>query len=215
MKLVILGPPGTGKGTIAQFIETRFNCYHLSTGDLLREQVTLKTDFGKKITPTMNEGKLVDDEIVLGILKNKLTKISRNFILDGFPRNLEQGEMLENVLQELGVRLDMVLFIDSSEEVTVKRLSARRQCVECKRIYGLDVPSKKEGVCDECKSQTILREDDRADIVKERLKIYDERTKPLLDFYTKKKLLVRVDGNRTLEEILEEVEKLLSKFEGK
>lgn len=215
MKLVILGPPGTGKGTIAKFIETRFNCYHLSTGDLLRGQVTLDTEVGRKIAPIMNEGKLVDDAIVLKILKNKLTKIGQNFILDGYPRNIEQGKILDKVLAELEMDLHSVLFIDSPEDVIVKRLSARRQCTECKRIYGLDIPSKKEGMCDECGVETILREDDKTGVVRERIKIYNERSKPLLDFYKEKNLLVRVQGDRSLGDIFKEIEKLLSKYEEK
>lgn len=215
MKLVILGPPGTGKGTIAKFIETRFNCSHISTGDLLREQVSLKTEIGEKIAPTMNQGKLVDDASVLEILKNKLTKMRQTFILDGYPRTIEQGESLDKVLTNLEMHLDSVLFIDSPEEVIVKRLSARRQCTTCKRIYGLDVPSKKDGICDECNGKTVLREDDAPEVVRERIKVYNERSKPMLDFYKEKNLLVRVNGDRSLGEIFMEVERLLSKYEDK
>ena len=215
MKLVILGPPGTGKGTIAKFVETRFNCYHISTGDLLREQVSLKTEVGEKIAPIMNQGKLVDDASVLEILKNKLTKIGQNFILDGYPRTIDQGESLDKVLTDLEMLLDSALFIDSPEEVIVKRLSARRQCTTCKRIYGLDVPSKKAGFCDECSGKTVLREDDAPGVVRERIKVYNERSKPLLDFYKEKNLLVRVNGDRSLGEIFMEVERLLSKYEEK
>jgi adenylate kinase len=215
MNLIVLGPPGTGKGTISKFIETRFNCIHVSTGDLLREEVAMQTELGKKIGPIMAEGKLVEDEIVLKILIDKLSKLKTNFVLDGFPRNLNQAELLDHLLAELKIQIDIVLEIDSRDEVIVKRLSARRQCIKCKRIYGLDVPSKIEGKCDDCNSETILREDDKPETVRKRLKIYNETTKPLIEFYKKKKILVKVDGNRTLHEIFQEVEKILSKYEDK
>lgn len=215
MNVILLGPPGTGKGTIAKFIETRFHCAHVSTGDLLREEVAAQSDLGKKIAPIMNEGKLVEDELVLKILLEKLAKLRKNFVLDGFPRNLNQGELLDHLLAELGIKIDVALEIDSDPEVIVKRLSSRRQCVKCKRIYGLDVPPKVEGVCDDCGSQTVLREDDRPDVVKKRLKIYNDITKPLVDFYKKKKMLVKVDGNGSLTDIFRDVENLLAEYEGK
>jgi adenylate kinase len=215
MNLIVLGPPGTGKGTISKFIETRFNCTHVSTGDLLREEVAMQTELGKKIGPIMAEGKLIEDEIVLKILIDKLSKLKKNFVLDGFPRNLNQAELLDHLLAELGIQIDVVLEIDSSDEVIVKRLSARRQCIKCKRIYGLDVPSKVEGKCDDCNSETVLREDDKPETVRKRLKIYNETTKPLIEFYKNKKILVKVNGNRTLHEIFQEVEKILSKYEEK
>lgn len=215
MNLVVLGPPGTGKGTISKFIETRFSCTHVSTGDLLREEVASQTELGKKIAPIMAEGKLVEDEIVLKILIDKLSKLKRNFVLDGFPRNLNQGELLDHLLSELGINIDAVLEIDSGDDVIVKRLSARRQCVKCKRIYGLDVPSKDEGKCDDCHAETALREDDRPETVRKRLRVYADTTRPLIDFYKKKKILVKVDGNRTLHEIFSEVERILSKYEDK
>jgi len=213
MNLVLLGPPGTGKGTIAKFIETSFKCTHVSTGDLLRDEVANKTNIGLKVEPIMKEGKLVSDSVVLDIMKKRLNELNGFFILDGFPRNLAQGKMLDNLLNELKISLDVVLEIDSPSEVIVKRLSARRQCVNCKRIYGLDVPSEKEGICDDCSGKTVLRADDNPEIVEKRLKLYTETTKPLSDFYKEKGLLVKVDGNRTLHEIFSEVEKTLKKYE--
>ncbi|PIN85620.1 MAG: adenylate kinase [Candidatus Diapherotrites archaeon CG11_big_fil_rev_8_21_14_0_20_37_9] len=213
MNIVLLGPPGTGKGTIAQFISERFGCVHVSTGDLLREQVARKTDTGKKIEPIMNSGQLVSDEIVLNVLKLKLSGIGTRFILDGFPRTLEQGELLEPILSELDISLNVVLEIYSSDDIIVKRLSARRQCTLCKRIYGLDVPSKEPGICDDCQGSTILRDDDKPDVVMKRLKLYKDVTEPLVDFYTKKGLLVKIDGNRYLQEIFKGVEKVLHEFE--
>ncbi|MCR4335028.1 MAG: adenylate kinase [archaeon] len=214
MNLVLLGPPGTGKGTISKFIETRFKCTHISTGDLLRNEVARKTEIGLKVEPMMKDGKLVSDFIVLDVLKKRLNELNGHFILDGFPRNLAQGKILDSLLKELNISLDAVIEIDSPSEVIVKRLSSRRQCVDCKRIYGLDVPSEKMGVCDDCGGKTILREDDNSEIVAKRINLYNKITKPLSDFYAEKGLLVKVDGNRTLQEIFPEVEKTLKKFGG-
>lgn len=207
-----MGPPGTGKGTIAKFIEVRFGLAHVSTGDLLREEIVQKTETGRNIEPIMAAGQLVEDVIALEILEKKLSKLKKNFILDGFPRTLNQGELLEPLVKRLGIKIDLVLEIDSSEELIVKRLSSRRQCVKCHRIYGLDVPSKAAGICDDCNTETVLRDDDRWEVIKKRLDVYNEVTKSLSDFYADKKLLKKVDGNRTLQEIFMEVEKLLSPY---
>ncbi len=214
MNLILLGPPGTGKGTIAKFIEVRFGLVHVSTGDLLREEVAGKTETGKRIEPLMNAGKLVDDSVVLEILRKKILELNgKPFVLDGFPRNVNQGKLLEPLLNELVVKLDAVLEIDSDDDVIVKRLSARRQCVSCKRIYGLDVPSRIDGVCDECGAKTVLREDDRPEIVLERLMLYKKITQPLSSFYAEKKILAKIDGNKPLQEIFLECENLLRRFD--
>ncbi len=212
MNLILLGPPGTGKGTIAKFIEVRFGLAHISTGDLLREEVAEKTDTGMKIAPIMNEGRLVDDSIVIEILRKKLSKVKKNFILDGFPRNVTQAGMLDGPLKGLGIRIHLVLEIDSDEDLIVKRLTSRRQCVKCHRIYGLDVPPKTEGVCDDCGSEIVLRGDDRPEVVRKRLALYQDVTAPVNEFYAAKGLLKKIDGNRTLQEIFIEVEKLLSEY---
>ncbi len=210
MNLILLGPPGTGKGTIARFINQRFSCEHISTGDLLREEVVSNTKTGKEIKEIMNQGKLVDDSIVLAVLKKRILK-SKNFVLDGFPRNLKQAEIFDALLNELGVSIDSVLEIDSTEEIIIKRLTARRQCPKCKRIYGLDVPAKKEGICNDDNEKLFIRDDDKEAVVKERLKLYKKTTLPLVDFYKKKGLLVKVDGNRSLQNIFGEVERVLTK----
>ncbi len=215
MHLILLGPPGTGKGTISEFIEAKFEAEHVSTGDLLRDEVAKKTEIGKSVEPILNKGALVDDSVVVQVLRKKLSQAkAKNFILDGFPRNLNQAKILDWLLHELDVSLDAVLNIDSSEDVIVKRLSARRQCVKCKRIYGLDVPSKKKGVCDDCGAKTMQRKDDKPSIIKKRLRLYNELTLPLIFFYGGKGLLIHVDGNRPLQEIFEEVETVLKKFDG-
>ncbi|HIH10352.1 MAG TPA: adenylate kinase [Candidatus Diapherotrites archaeon] len=213
MNLVLLGPPGTGKGTIAKFIEVRFGTDHISTGDLLRQEVAEKTQAGKHIEPMMNSGQLVEDGLVLRILRKKLGSLKgKSFVLDGFPRNINQGKLLEKLLSDMCLELDLVLEIDSPQDIIVKRLSARRQCVKCMRIYGLDVPSTVPGICDDCGSPTVLRKDDEPQVVRERLRLYGSITKPLSEFYQKKGLIRRIDGNRSLQEIFGEVEKVLSVY---
>ncbi|VVC00133.1 Adenylate kinase [uncultured archaeon] len=214
MNLILLGPPGTGKGTIAEFIRQRFGFAHISTGDLLREEVANVTPIGKKIAEIMASGRLVDDAVVLSVLEGKIASMNgKPFVLDGYPRNLGQAKMLEELLERLRVKMDLALEIDSSEEVIVKRLSSRRQCSKCRRIYGLDVPSMVQGICDDCGAPTFLRDDDKPEVVKKRLLVYSEATRPLIDFYSGKKILKKINGNRTLQEIFSDVEGLLSGFQ--
>ena len=211
MKLIILGPPGTGKGTISRFIEAKFGCEHISTGDLLRAEVAKKTSIGIKIERILNEGKLVSNETAMQVLSKKIRSLKDGFVLDGFPRNIQQAKLLDGLLSQQKSSLDLVLEIDSDDKVVIERLSSRRQCIKCKRIYGHHVPSKKVGVCDDCGSETIIREDDKSKAIKQRLKIYHKITKPLVTFYTKKKLLMKINGNRSLDKIFPELEKILKK----
>ena len=211
MKLIVLGPPGTGKGTISRFIEAKFGCEHISTGDLLRNEVAKKTGIGKKIEHILNAGKLVTNETAMQVLSKKICSLKDGFVLDGFPRNIEQAKLFDLLLSEQKISLDLVLEVDSDDKVVIERLSSRRQCVNCKRIYGHHVPSKKVGVCDDCGSKTIIREDDKSKAIKQRLKIYHETTKPLVDFYSNKKLLLKINGNQTLEKIFPQIEKILKK----
>ena len=211
MKLIVLGPPGTGKGTISRFIEAKFKCEHISTGDLLRTEVAKKTSIGKKIEYILNDGKLVSNKIAMQVLSKKIRLLKDGFVLDGFPRNIGQARLFEGLLIKQKISLDIVLEINSDDKVVIERLSSRRQCIKCKRIYGHQVPSKKIGVCDNCGSETIIREDDKPKAIKQRLKIYHKTTKPLVDFYSKKKLLMEINGNRSLDKIFPQIEKILKK----
>ncbi len=216
MNLVLMGPPGTGKGTIARFIQERFKFQHLSAGDLLRTEVKNGTEIGKKAEPLMNEGKLVPDDLVAQVIAAKLNGTSgKGFVLDGYPRNFEQAKILDKILGEKDVSLDLVLDVESSEKEIVKRLSSRRQCPVCGTIYGSEVPPKKEGICDNDGTKLVHREDDKPEVIKYRYRLYLEMTKDLAKYYNTKGILVVVDGNRHLPPIFAEIEKIIQSKQGK
>jgi len=213
MNLILLGPPGTGKGTIAKYVEKTFSATHISTGDLLRDQVTLGTELGKRVESIMNLGALVDDHTVLECLRAKLDNVKGGFILDGFPRNENQAKMLDGTLNDLNIKIDLVLQIETPDEEILKRLAARRQCIKCNRIYGMSVPPWKSGVCDNCGSEIILRKDDQPEVVKERLRVYHEVTGSLPEYYEKQGLLKNLNGNRPLEEIYKDIDEILKNYQ--
>ncbi|MFH1255907.1 MAG: adenylate kinase [Candidatus Diapherotrites archaeon] len=212
MNIILLGPPGTGKGTIAQFIEQKFGFKQISTGDLLREEVKHGTELGKKAEPIMKSGALVPDELLSEILEKNLNKnLAKGFVLDGYPRTLNQARLLEQMLARLNAKIGLILDVETSEEEIVRRLSARRQCPDCKKIYGLDLPPKKEGVCDACGGKLMQRPDDREEVVRKRLETYRKQTEPLIDYYMEKKEFTRIEGGKPLKEMFAEIESLLRK----
>jgi adenylate kinase len=197
MKLVIFGPPGAGKGTLAQGLQSKLGIPHLDMGELLRDEVRRGTEVGKIVSAYMSQGRLAPDEIVFQVLRQKLER-SEGYILDGFPRTPAQAEMLEKVSPP-----DLVLNLVVPEEVIIRRLSARRLCEKCGAIYNLvSLPPAKEGICDRCGGELYLREDDRPEIVKERLRVYREQTEPVLEFYRRKGILREVEGAESKEETL-------------
>src|SRR3989344_7675466 len=210
MNIIFFGPPGTGKGTIAQYINRKFGFVHISSGDLLRDEVKKKTKIGREIAPLIKDGKLVEDEIIANIVSKKAKKLSKaGFILEGYPRNLNQAAMFDKFLKEKKIKIDFVLNIDSEEKKIIERLSARRQCISCKRIFGLDVPPKKQGICDDCEGELILRDDDKPEVVKYRLELYKVLTEPVIAYFEKKGILIAIDGNEPLQKIFNKVEKLI------
>jgi adenylate kinase len=205
MKLVIFGPPGAGKGTLAQGLQSKLGIPHLDMGELLRDEVRRGTDVGKIVSAYISQGKLAPDEVVFQVLRQKLEQ-TKGYILDGFPRTLAQAEMLEKVSPP-----DLVLNLVVPEEVIIRRLSARRLCEKCGAIYNLiSLPPAKEGICDRCGGGLYLREDDRPEIVKERLRVYKEQTEPVLEFYRKKGILREVEGAESKEETLNRALKVLT-----
>jgi len=207
MRLVFLGAPGVGKGTYASRVKDALNIPHISTGDLLRREVEAESELGKEAKRYMDAGDLVPDELVIELLRQRLAKDDCNngFILDGFPRKIEQAEKLSDVTD-----IDKVVYFKASRETIIARLSGRRTCKNCGRIFHtINIPPKTEGICDSCGGELIQRSDEREDVVAERLKIYEEKTQPLIDYYKEKGKLLEVNGEGKPEDIVEDtVQKL-------
>lgn len=206
MKLILLGSPGTGKGTQAELITQKYRIPHISTGDLFRENIANGTELGKKAKVFIDEGKLVPDEITIGMFRDRIAKpdCKKGFILDGFPRTLPQAEALDDIAE-----IDKALLIKSSDSIIIKRLSARRQCRKCNAIYGLDKPPMKKGICDKCRGELYQRDDDKEEVIRKRLETYRKQTEPLVDHYSKKGILAEIDGEQPIQKIFEDVVKAL------
>ncbi len=208
MKLVFLGPPGAGKGTIASEAADIFNIPHISTGQLFRNAIQNMTELGKKVKPILDSGDLVPDELTIELLKERISQndAQNGFILDGFPRTINQEEDLAKVQPEI-----QVVNFEVPDEVIIKRLSGRRVCSKCGETYHVDyMPPKTPGVCDKCGGQLITRDDDKEESIRNRLEVYKEKTFPLIDYYKKQGGLLSIDANKKPEEVVKELQKALS-----
>ena len=192
--VLLLGPPGSGKGTQAQLLAASGGMTHLSTGDLLREEVKAESDLGKQARGYMNAGQLVPDALVLGIVKTRLEAGGKKgFVLDGYPRNLAQAAALDAMLKELGLALDLALLLDVPEDEIVARITNRRTCPSCNAVYHLKAnPPAREGICDQCGGALVQRPDDTEAVVRKRLTVYEESTRPLIDLYAQRRILRHV-----------------------
>ncbi len=212
MNIVFLGPPGAGKGTQAKRIAEKYGIPQISTGDMFREHLSKGTELGKKAKEYMDKGALVPDEIVLGMVEERLKQpdCEKGFILDGFPRTVPQAEALDKLLEKLGKKIDYAILIDVPDEELVKRLTGRRTCKKCGMMYHVMFkPPKEEGKCDVCGGELYQRADDNEETVRNRLKVYHEQTEPIISYYEKKGVLHRIDGMGSIEEIFNRIVQLL------
>jgi adenylate kinase len=204
VRVVLLGPPGAGKGTQAQIIAERLGVPAISTGDIFRANVSGKTELGQKAKVFMDAGDLVPDEITVAMVKDRLTEpdAKGGFLLDGFPRTIGQAEMLEETLKGRGRKVTGVLLIEAPDDEVVRRLSGRRTCAKGNHVYHVEFdPPKNEGVCDQDGSRLIQRDDDRAETVRKRLSVYHDQTEPLIKWYEDRSVLHRFDGTRPPDEV--------------
>ena len=199
MKLILFGPPGAGKGTQAEIISEKYNIPAISTGAMIREAIKNGTEVGKKAKDVIERGELVSDDIIVGIVSERIAQsdCKNGFILDGFPRTIPQAKALD----EMGVKIDVVLNIEVSDEDIVNRMSGRRTCPKCGSTYHIEFnPTKTEGVCDNCGAELTVRKDDHPDVVKSRLDVYHSETEPLKAFYEEKGILRTVVGQKELKD---------------
>jgi adenylate kinase len=215
MNIILLGPPGAGKGTQAKKISENCSLPHISTGDMLRENISNNTPLGLRAKSYMSKGELVPDELLITIIKDRLSRsdCSGGFLLDGYPRTIPQADALQMILTESSRKLDVVLNIDVDDEELIKRLSGRRMCACGTSYHVIFNPSEKEGFCDACKGKLYQREDDKADAIRNRLVVYKKQTQPLINYYLKKNILRRIDGSKDISVIFEDIKKVLENYD--
>ena len=201
MKIIMLGAPGAGKGTQAKMIAEKYGIPHVSTGDIFRANIKNGTELGMEAKKYMDQGLLVPDELTVKILLDRVAQddCAKGYVLDGFPRTIPQAEVLDEALNKLGEKIDYAINVDVPDENIVRRMSGRRACLKCGAIEH--IPPKKEGICDTCGSELVLRDDDQPETVQNRLKVYHDQTQPLIDFYTAKGVLKTVDGTVDMKDV--------------
>ncbi len=215
MLIILLGPPGAGKGTQAERIVKERPLAYIATGDILRNAVKAETALGRKAKQYMDQGQLVPDELVVEIVKERLTDpdCAKGALLDGFPRTVNQAVFLEQVLPSVGFGIDRVLSIEVAEKELIERLTGRRVCSDCGASYHLKFkPPQVRNVCDQCGGDLFQRDDDSLETVEERLQVYKNQTEPLVNFYLDKNLLDRIDGNLDIDQVFEQIDDILERI---
>ena len=215
MRIVLMGPPGAGKGTHAKIISKQFEVAHIATGDLLRIKVQDGSEIGKRAKAIMDRGDLVPDEVVIEMIKERLQEpdAKKGFVLDGFPRTVEQAKALDALLKSLKLKLDAAINMTVSEKVVIARLSGRRVCLKCGASFHMrNIMPKREGICDVCGSELVQRKDDAPETVLERMRVYEDRTRPLIDYYKKEGLLQIINGDLEIEPFQKVLQKLYEKL---
>lgn len=212
MKIIMLGAPGAGKGTQAKMIAEKYGIPHVSTGDIFRANIKNGTELGMEAKKYMDQGQLVPDELTVKILLDRVSQpdCREGYVLDGFPRTIPQAKVLDQALSEQNEKIDFAVNVDVPDENIVKRMSGRRACLKCGATYHIEhIPPKKEGLCDACSSELVLRDDDRPETVLKRLQVYHDQTQPLIDFYTEKGVLRSVDGTRDMQDVFADIVEIL------
>ncbi len=212
MKIIMLGAPGAGKGTQAKQIAAKYSIPHISTGDIFRANIKNGTELGKKAKEYMDQGLLVPDELTCDLVMDRIAKddAKNGFVLDGFPRTIPQAEALDAALTKIGQSMDYAIDVDVPDENIIGRMSGRRACLGCGATYHIvSIPPKKEGICDSCGKELVLRDDDKPETVKKRLDVYHDQTQPLIDYYSKQGILKSVDGTQPMEKVFEDITAIL------
>lgn len=212
MKIIMLGAPGAGKGTQAKRIAAKYTIPHISTGDIFRANIKEGTELGKKAKTYMDQGLLVPDELVVDLVVDRLLQedCKNGYVLDGFPRTIPQAKSLDEALAKIGEKMDYAIDVDVPDENIVTRMGGRRACVGCGATYHVKYnPTKKEGICDTCGEQLILRDDDKPETVQKRLDVYHEQTQPLIEYYNKAGILKSVDGTVDMEDVFKAIVQIL------
>lgn len=212
MKIIMLGAPGAGKGTQAKKIAEAYGIPHISTGDIFRANLKEGTELGLKAKTYMDKGELVPDELTCDLVVDRISKddAKKGYVLDGFPRTIPQADALTNALNARGEKVDFAIDVDVPDENIINRMGGRRACVGCGATYHLEfAPPKKEGVCDVCGKELILRDDDKPETVGNRLRVYHEQTQPLIDYYTKAGVLHTVDGTQDIDKVFDDIKGIL------